>query len=270
MDALPSTADPRDPNDGPATAPRLPACSACRSEDGPGFDITMAFQPILDLEERRVFAYEALVRGADGASAGAVLSRVDADNRYRFDQACRVAAIELAAGLGLAAIPDCLLSINFLPNAVYRPETCIRATLAAAARFGLPPDRLMFEVTEAEQIADPAHLKRIFEHYRARGFTTAIDDFGAGYAGLNVLVGFQPHVIKLDMELTRNIDADPVRQAIVGGILQVTRQLGIRVVAEGIETVAERDTLAAAGIRYMQGYLFARPEIGRLPPPAFP
>lgn len=270
MDAAAANPPPGPSNDAPGPAVRLPACSACRSDEGPGFDITMAFQPIVDLEERRVFAYEALVRGADGASAGAVLSRIDADNRYRFDQACRVAAIELAAGLGLAAIPDCRLSINFLPNAVYRPETCIRATLAAAQHFGLPPERLMFEVTEAEQIADPAHLKRIFEHYRARGFTTAIDDFGAGYAGLNVLVGFQPHVIKLDMELTRNIDADPVRQAIVGGILQVTRQLGIRVVAEGIETAAEHATLAAAGIRYMQGYLFARPAIGELPRPTFP
>jgi EAL domain-containing protein (putative c-di-GMP-specific phosphodiesterase class I) len=153
---------------------------------------------------------------------------------------------------------------------VCRPETCIRATLIAAKRVGMPPERLMFEVTEAEQVADPAHLKSTFDHYRQRGFTTAIDDFGAGYAGLNLLVGFQPHVIKLDMELTRGIDADPVRQAIVGGILQVTRQLGIRVVAEGIETAAEHAVLAAAGIRYMQGYLFARPAIGVLPVPEYP
>jgi EAL domain-containing protein (putative c-di-GMP-specific phosphodiesterase class I) len=256
--------------DGEAASARPSACTACRADDALGFDITMAFQPILDLAERRVFAYEALVRGRDGASAGAVLEKVDEANRYRFDQACRVTAIELAASLGLAAIPDCRLSINFLPNAVYRPETCIRATLAAARRVNMPPERLMFEVTEAEQVADPAHLKRIFDHYRQRGFTTAIDDFGAGYAGLNLLVGFQPHVIKLDMELTRGIDADPVRQAIVGGILQVTRQLGIRVVAEGIETAAEHETLAAAGVRYMQGYLFARPALERLIVPDYP
>ena len=257
------------PDAGPAPG-RPPACAACRADDEAGFDITMAFQPILDLAERRVFAYEALVRGRDGSSASSVLGKVDAMNRYRFGQACRVEAIERAAALGLAGIPDCLLSINFLPNAVYRPETCIRATLAAARRADLPHERLMFEVTEAEQVADPAHLKRIFDHYRQRGFTTAIDDFSAGYAGLNLLVGFQPHVIKLDMELTRGIDADPVRQAIVGGILHVTRQLGIRVVAEGIETPAEHDTLAAAGVRYMQGFLFARPAVERLVVPDYP
>jgi EAL domain-containing protein (putative c-di-GMP-specific phosphodiesterase class I) len=148
---------------------------------------------------------------------------------------------------------------------VYRPETCIRATLIAANRVGMSSERLMFEVTEAEQVADPAHPKGIFDHYRQRGFATAIDDFGAGYAGLNLLVGFQPHVIKLDMGLTRGIDADPVRQAIVGGILQVARRPGIRVVAEVIETTAEHAVLAAARNRYMQGYLFARPAVGRLP-----
>ena len=242
-------------------------CAECRNPEALGFDFTMAFQLILDVEERRPFAYEALVRGVNGESAGEILGRVNDGNRYRFDQACRVKAIEQAARLGLHELPDCLLSINFLPNAVYRAETCIRATLEAARRFEFPRERLMFEVTEGEQIHDAEHRKRIFAEYGRQGFTTAIDDFGAGYSGLNLLATFQPHILKLDMVLTRGIDQDPVRQAIVAGIVLVARRLGIRIIAEGIESAGERDALIELGIRYMQGYLFARPQLGALSRP---
>ena len=126
---------------------RAVGCAECRNAEALGFDFTMAFQLIVDIEEQRPFAYEALVRGINGESAGEVLCRVNDSNRYRFDQACRVKAIEQASKLGLLDIPDCLLSINFLPNAVYRAETCIRATLEAARRFDFPQQRLMFEVT---------------------------------------------------------------------------------------------------------------------------
>lgn len=243
---------------------RALGCAECRDLKALGFDFTMAFQLILDVQQQRPFAYEALVRGTNGESAQQVLERVDDSNRYRFDQACRVKAIEQAAGLGLLEIPDCLLSINFLPNAVYRAETRIRATLEAARRFEFPRERLMFEVTEGEQIHDAEHLKSIFAEYGRQGFTTAIDDFGAGYSGLNLLATFQPHILKLDMALTRGIDQDVVRQAIVAGIVLVAQRLGIRIIAEGIETAGERDALLEMGIRYMQGYFFARPQIDRL------
>jgi len=176
-----------------------------------------------------------------------------------------VKAIELASRLGLAAIPGCRLSINFLPNAVYRAETCIRATMEAARESDFPHDRIMFEVTEGEQLTDPAHLQSIFNEYRRQGLITAIDDFGAGYAGLNLLARFQPHVLKIDMELIRGIDRDPVRQAIVEGITLVCRRLSIDLVAEGIETAAESACIRDLGIRYQQGYLFARPGWEALP-----
>lgn len=240
-------------------------CQSCRDKTQLPFEFTMAFQPIMDLELDRPFAYEALVRGVDGESAGTVLSWVDDGNRYRFDQACRVKAIELASRLGLAAMPGCRLSINFLPNAVYRAETCIRATMEAAKEFRFPHDRIMFEVTEGEQVTNGPHLKSIFNEYRRQGLMTAIDDFGAGYAGLNMLVQFQPHVLKIDMELIRNIDQDPVRQAIVCGIALVCQRLSIDIVAEGIETAAESSYLRSTGIRYQQGYLFAKPGWETLP-----
>lgn len=240
-------------------------CDACRNLDDLGFAFTMAFQPIMDITTHRPFAYEALVRGTAGEGAGAILARVDDSNRYRFDQACRVKAIELAARLGLHKIEDCLLSINFLPNAVYRPETCIRATLEASSTFGFPMDRIMFEVTEGEQVHDSKHLVGIFNEYRRRGFTTAIDDFGAGYSGLNLLATFQPQVLKLDMELTRDIDTSHAKQAIVAGVALVAQKLGITLIGEGIETAAERDVLLDFGIRYQQGFLYAKPAIEALP-----
>jgi len=241
------------------------SCEGCRNPALLPFEFTMAFQPILDVSNGRPVAYEALVRGVQGESAATILSKVDDGSRYRFDQACRVRAIELASRLGLTQIPDCKLSINFLPNAVYRPASCIKATIEATERFGLPHDRLIFEVTEGERVRDSEHLKGIFEEYRRQGLMTAIDDFGAGYAGLNLLAQFQPHIIKMDMELTRGIATDPVRQAIAEAVNLACTKLGIQIIAEGIETQHEADFLTSLGITWQQGYLYAKPEIEALP-----
>ncbi|AQR62801.1 diguanylate phosphodiesterase [Brevundimonas sp. LM2] len=244
------------------------SCVACR--DGTGFDlpITMAFQPIANIETQTVFAYEALVRGQDGSGAGAVLAQVSHDNRYAFDQLCRKTAIELAAGLDMAA-GGSHLSINFLPNAVYEPRACIRVTLAAAMRTGFPIDRIIFEFTEDESM-DTNHILNILRSYRAMGFKTAIDDFGAGYAGLGLLSKFQPDIVKLDMALVRDIDTDPVKRTIVRHTLGMLRDLGIEPVCEGIETVGEHDALRDLGVTLMQGYLLAKPVIAALPPVAWP
>lgn len=239
------------------------ACTACK--DGTGFDlpITMAFQPIVDVRSQTVFAYEALVRGKDGSGAGAVLGQVSAENRYAFDQLCRKTAIELAAGLDLASAGT-NLSINFLPNAVYEPRACIRVTLDAAMRTGFPVDRIIFEFTEDEQLDTP-HILNILRSYRAMGFKTAIDDFGSGYAGLGLLTKFQPDIVKLDMDLVRGIDRDPVKRTIVRHTLDMLRDLGVEPVCEGIETVGEHDALADLGVSLMQGYLLAKPGIESLP-----
>jgi EAL domain-containing protein (putative c-di-GMP-specific phosphodiesterase class I) len=230
-------------------------CSVCLGGAGLDFGFTMAFQPIVDARTRTLFAQEALVRGLAGEGAAAILARVTPANRYRFDQACRVKAIELAARAGL----QCQLNINFLPNAVYRPESCIRTSLEAARTFGFPADRLCFEVVESEQIEDHEHVVGIIQEYRRQGLITAIDDFGAGYAGLNLLAEFQPDLLKLDMSLTRAIDRDRRRAIIVRSILDTARQLDIGVIAEGIETRDEYLCLRDMGVELFQGYYFARP-----------
>jgi EAL domain-containing protein (putative c-di-GMP-specific phosphodiesterase class I) len=241
-------------------------CSACRDGKGLDFPISMAFQPIIDIHSREVFAHEALVRGGAGESAGSLLGRLNQDNLYAFDQSCRVTALEWAARLQLPG----KVSINFMPNAVYKPETCIRATLEAAERFKFPLSRIIFEVTEQEQVLDIDHLTGILRAYRKQGFMTAIDDFGAGYAGLNLLADFQPDLIKLDMQLIRGIDRDTVRQILVETTLQMCRKLNIRVIAEGVETLEEFKTLREMGIGLFQGYLLAKPGFQSLPAIHFP
>ena len=238
-------------------------CSGCRSTVDL-FDIAMAFQPIVDIHTGRPFAYEALVRGANGEGAGTVLAQVTPENRYAFDQKCRVAAIEGAVAAGILDT-GARLSINFLPNAVYSPVACIQLTLKTARETGFPTDRLIFEFTENEEMADTDHVKTIVESYRKMGFSTAIDDFGAGHAGLGLLAKFQTDFIKLDMDLIRGIDTSMPRRMIVDSVVRLCGDLGIQVIAEGIETVGEYDALRAIGVRYIQGYLLARPGFKSLP-----
>jgi EAL domain-containing protein (putative c-di-GMP-specific phosphodiesterase class I) len=243
-------------------------CQKCKDDQELGFDIVFAYQPIVDLSTRSIYAHEALVRGPNGESAFSVLSQVTDATRYSFDQACRVQAIRGAAELGLKE----LLSINFLPNAVYQPAACIRSTFEAAQRYQFPNERIIFEVTEGERVQDRPHLVNIFQEYRRFGFRTAIDDFGAGYAGLNLLAEYQPDIIKIDMDLVRDIDKSKPKQAIVNGIVAICAALNVRVLAEGIETRAERDFLRNAGIDLMQGYLFCKPAfraIGVIEPSAW-
>lgn len=239
-------------------------CSGCR--DGEDFDIpfTMAYQPIVDVEVGRPFAYEALVRGVDGSGALSVLSRVNETNRYSFDQACRVMAIEGAISAGLLNT-DARLSINFLPNAVYSPLACIQLTLRTAGQAGLPRDRLIFEFTENEQMGSPQHVMSIIETYKKIGFSVAIDDFGAGHSGLDMFARFAPDEVKLDMSLIRSIDTDLRRRAIVRSVVSMCEDLDTLLIAEGIETEAEACVLRQLGIRFHQGFWYAKPEIGRLP-----
>lgn len=230
-------------------------CGACAAGTQLGFEFSYAYQPIIDLERREIFAHEALVRGAGGESAATVLARVTEENRYGFDQACRVRAIEVASRLQMTS----RLSINFLPNAVYRPEVCIRTTLEAARQHAFPIEHIIFETVEGERIEDGKWYAEVLREYQRMGFLTAIDDFGAGYAGLTLLADFQPDIIKLDMALVRGIDTRRAAQQIVRAIVDVSTSLRIAVVAEGIETRDELLCLEALGIRLVQGYFIGRP-----------
>lgn len=229
-------------------------CGNC-GDHVPKVEFDFAFQPIVSLRRKAVFAHEALARGLEGEPASFVLDKVTWESRHRFDKDCRVRAIERAADLDMSES----LSINFIPNAVNDPLACIQRAVRAARNRGFALSRLIFEVTEGERIKDVETLVKIFRAYRKLGIKTAIDDFGAGYAGLNLLARFQPDIVKIDVDLVRDVDTMPVKQTIVGSIVDLCQKLGIVALAEGVETPGERDFLASLGIDLMQGFLFARP-----------
>jgi len=235
-----------------------------KQSDSIGF--AYAFQPIVDAVDRKIVSYEALIRGAHGEPASEVFSRVPPEDMYRFDAAGRVAAIEQASQLGIC----CDLNLNLLPQSLLLSTSSIESMLEAAAKYDLPIKRIVIEVTEGEMIHDHVRFSQLINIYRRQGLKVAIDDFGAGYSGLNLLAEFQPDQIKMDMALMRGIESNGPRQAIVRAIASVCVDLGIDLMAEGVETLDEFQWLKDEGIRLFQGYLFAKPGFASLPPAEFP
>ena len=226
------------------------------------FSATFAFQPIVDIQRHTIFAYEALVRTKSDDSAGTVFSSLAADTLHEFDRDARVAAISLGSRLGLSDV----LSLNFLPRALDTVPDSVSSTLDAAKEFGIASERLILEVTENEIIHDTFGFAQKINRYRSSGMRFAIDDFGAGYSGLNLLADFQPDLVKLDMNLVRAIDSKGPRQAIVRAVLQACSDLGVEVIAEGVETEPEFHWFRRHGVVLFQGYLFGRPAFEALPP----
>jgi len=225
-----------------------------------------AFQPIVDTVAREVISYEALIRGIASEPAFRVLEQVPVDLRHQFDQDSRILAITHAARLGL----QCNLNLNFLPRSLELCADAVGSTCKAAADNGLPLERIVLEVTEGEIIQDHMLFAALLNEYRGTGIKLAIDDFGAGYSGLNLLAEFQPDQVKIDMNLVRGIEKHGARQAIVRAIAQVCGDLGIEVIAEGVETLPEFRWLEDHEIRLFQGYLFAKPAFEKFPPVIYP
>jgi EAL domain-containing protein (putative c-di-GMP-specific phosphodiesterase class I) len=244
----------------PTPCPRLPRHEPHRHGHR-SFDFTMAFQPIIDAVKKEVYAYEALVRGLNGEGALSILAGVQHEYRYDFDQACRIKALCIGQKLKVAT----RLAINFLPNALNQAENCLRTTLLAARHYEFPLNRIVFELTEGERVADMDHVGTVIRECQQLGLHIAIDDFGAGHSGLNLLADLHPDIIKLDTGLCRGIDGSRARRAIVHGVMVVCQDMEIEVVAEGIESKAELAALGDLGVRYFQGYLFARPAVEQLP-----
>lgn len=223
------------------------------------------FQPIVAADSGEVIGYESLLRGlrADGTLMlpDEIFAAAAAnDLLFQVDRQARETALRCAAEQKV----DGQLFVNFVPTAIYDPAHCLQSTLAVAERLGIAPARIVFEVTETELVEDTQHLKRILDFYRATGFRVALDDVGSGYASLSLLAMLRPDVIKVDMGIVRGIHQDAERQAIFRALVGIARDLGIQVLAEGIETREEYHYLVAQGADLLQGYLFARP--AQVPP----
>lgn len=224
-------------------------------------DYTFAFQPIVNVKDGTIFSYEALLRGLNNESAESILQKIEGSEMHGFDEKSRILAIEMAAQLGLST----RLNLNFLPRSLGSSPTAISSILETVKRYGLRMDQIVLEILEREIIDDFDYFNAMVDEYRGCGMHFAIDDFGSGYAGLNLLAEFQPDLIKLDMELVRGIDYRGPRQAIVRGIIRTCIDLGIDIIAEGVETIEEYRWLHNEGIELYQGRLLAGPAFEALP-----
>ncbi len=235
-----------------------PAGSAAAAASRP---VRIAYQPIVDVDHGTIYAYEALARGPLGEGADWVFAGVVADDRAGLDHRLRVRAMEVALQLGLRG----LLSVNLFPDSEGCPSVAIQRTLAAADALGFPYEQLMFEITEWTRVLRPARLREFIALYRDFGFKTALDDFGRGHSGLQLLSEFRPDIIKLDQEFSRLAPQDSRARTMIRHLLVTARDLGCTVIAEGVERADEAELLQDLGIPLQQGYWFARPAIEGLP-----
>jgi len=211
-------------------------------------------------------AYEALVRGPQNESADEILRSIKPADLATFDEECRKAALGIAHRLEI----NCDLNLNLLPNGFRADRDCLASTLDTAIEEGFAPERLVLEVTEHEVLGNQDRFTELIGIYRGLGMRLAIDDFGSVYAPLNVLAELKPEQIKLDKRLVRGIQRSTPMQAIARAILQVCRDLGIQLIAEGTESEGEYQWLRDQGVELFQGYLFAHPGFESLPVADFP
>ncbi|BDG07891.1 EAL domain-containing response regulator [Anaeromyxobacter paludicola] len=216
----------------------------------------IAFQPIVRWSDRRIFAYEALVRSLRGPLELPPEIIAAAERLGRLHDLGR-----LVRGLVARAAPHCppdaLLFVNLHAFDLDDP-----ALYDPAAPLSRVADRVVLEVTERHSLEGIADVQRHMADLRRLGFRIAVDDLGAGYAGLASFGMLEPEVIKIDMSLTRGADSAEKQRLLIRAIANLGRNLDALVVAEGVETQAERDALVAQGCDLLQGYFFARPADG--------
>jgi len=223
--------------------------------------LTSHFQPIVHADRPdHIYGYEALLRGVnpDGSfiSPGALFGAArGAGLLFQLDLAARRSAIANAHAHQLKHA----LFVNFAPTAIYDPKACLRSTVAAIDDAGIERSQVVFEIVETERTHDPKHLRNLLDYYRGAGFRIALDDVGSGYSSLNLIHLLRPDIVKLDMELIRDVDRDPYKARIAANLLEIANALGIDALAEGIETEGELKWVQQHGAKYVQGFLIARP-----------
>jgi EAL domain-containing protein (putative c-di-GMP-specific phosphodiesterase class I) len=174
----------------------------------------------------------------------------------QFDHAARLTALRGAERRGL----PWNVFVNLNPNAIHDPASCLERTFQAVDRSGLEPERIVFELTDAEEVADTAQLAELVSLCRQHGFRLALDDLGAGYAAVRLLVWLKPDFVKLDRELVEGVDADAFKARFVERLLGVARSLAIPIVAEGVETEKEWRWVQEHHVDYVQGFYVAEPD----------
>ncbi len=213
----------------------------------------MAYQPIVDAKTGSLYGYEALLRSEEPSlpHPGAI---IDAAQRLgalsRLGRAVRTRVASDIAG----ANPDWHIFVNLHPSDLTDLEA-----LEAHAGLELHASRVVLEITERAALETVRDLGAKIADLRGRGYSLAVDDLGAGYSGLSSFVRLEPEFVKLDMSLVRDAHKSPVKAKLVRSITGMCRDMGTIVVAEGIETIEERDALTDLGCDLLQGFYFGRP-----------
>ncbi|WP_456271760.1 EAL domain-containing protein [Bacillus sp. AK031] len=173
------------------------------------------------------------------------------------DQRAREAAIRCRKGNVENGIKS---FINFLPSTIYNPEFCLKHTFSIVEKYKVDPSDLVFEVVETEKIVDIDHLKNVFAVYRREGMKVALDDVGSGFATLEMLGQIKPDYVKVDRSYVSHCDSIRENQAFLKEVSHISKELGIKVLAEGIERKEEFDYCKTVGIDLAQGYYIGKPE----------
>jgi len=214
--------------------------------------LRLVFQPIVRAVDGTVFGYEALTRTGELSipNPGALFEA--AERLGRVHEVGGVVRDRAAAFL--ARVPTLTLFVN-----VHAQELTDDALLSPAAALSGHARSVVLELTERSSFEHVPNLRARVSLLRRLGYRLAVDDLGAGYAGLTSFAALNPHVVKLDMSLVRSADSEPVKQRVIASMTALCKEFGIMVVAEGIETPAERDTVVALGCDLVQGFLLGRP-----------
>ncbi len=217
--------------------------------------VWMAFQPIVDITAQKVYAYEALLRTDEETMMRPDVFIATAERLDRIHELGRTVRAAVARSIPKAPT-DAFLFVN-----VHGLELTDEALFDASNPLVEHASRVVLEITERVGIDALGGPTRV-EMLRKLGFRIAVDDLGAGYAALGALATLEPEIVKLDMSLVRDLDRHPTKRRVVGAIATLCRELGSRVVAEGVETRDEYDAIVDAGVELIQGYLLARPTRG--------
>ncbi|TFF42748.1 bifunctional diguanylate cyclase/phosphodiesterase [Pseudomonas sp. RIT623] len=218
------------------------------------------FQPIVCLSERRVLGYEALSRGPSNSPLHSPLNLFaiarQAGRLSELEVLCRETACRRFSELNLGG----KLFLNVSPESLLEPHYPSGQTLKMLEAVGLPPSRVVIELTEQTPTEDFQLLFNALHHYRDMGFSIALDDLGAGYSSLRLWSELRPDYVKIDRHFIDGIHQDPLKREFVGSILQIARASRAQVIAEGIELGEELAVLGEMGVDLAQGYLLGRPQ----------
>ncbi|MEK1907496.1 MAG: bifunctional diguanylate cyclase/phosphodiesterase [Pseudomonas sp.] len=222
-------------------------------------DLHSLFQPIVSLSERRILGYEALTRGPSNSPLHAPIALFsvarNAGRLSELEQAARKSACRRFHELQLSG----KLFLNVSPESLLEPSHQPGRTLKLLQDLGISPDQVVIELTEQAPIDDFSLLDTALHHYRAMGFSIALDDLGAGYSSLRLWSELRPDYVKIDRHFIDGIHLDAVKREFVGSILKMAKASRAQVIAEGIELVEELAVLTEMGVDLVQGYLLSRP-----------